>query len=746
MATTTELAIRRATLLQRLDRLTADHASGELREVVAALRALAEDEPDEPDAPLALEAAVDDGVRAAGLRLAGALPAAARGEALTQARRAPLGELALLLPAWAEALVELVGGGGRAEAPRPAPSFHLLEQLARELEPPAEALEVAVEHLRQLDLELEADRAARSVLAAAESIRLMLNDLVDLASLGEGRLEATQLEFSVRDCVVAAVDALRPRADREGVELQIETDGRVPERLVGDPGRLRQVIHTLAGNAIAAGAGSVRVHVDEEDHGAAHELHVCVRAGQPPGDRARGEATRRDSGAWVWRGGMRGGFGLSVARQLVQHMGGRTWVGSGPDGRSEIHFTVALQRPEPGALAAMPERKARAPVVLLHAAGEPSDELAAQLQRIGHAVWRCVDLRGAAAQLAALAPDGPVALIAGTFGRRQGQGFVEQAAAVACGEAQRPAGLITRGGQRGDAERCRRLGLGAYLVQPCSDRDLADAIAALSALGLRARRRSSIVSSALVTRHFLRESRRTLCVLRRGARSLDGALAALGHRLLDAAPLQEVDLVLLDASEAGAQARSWLAAQASDLGGDRPPVLAVLAPEAAGFGLPADAPIDEIALAPVEAQTLAALLPKLRARRHDTSPEPSAQLDLGRVGAALGGDAALGRSAALALSRDEATLRAELVAGLRDTSLAAAGAAARSLGSALGQLGFRVAAGLAFELDTRCPRGDLRGALARSQELWPRLDEAMRATRAAVRTGARAPHAARQTG
>ncbi|MCB9738191.1 MAG: hypothetical protein H6747_02915 [Deltaproteobacteria bacterium] len=726
MSRTTDVAIRRASLLDRLDAIAAERGSTEIREVAGALRASSSEE---------AFAAMSDAVRAAGLRLAGALPAEERQAALDLVRRSPPEDVAILLPDWTRQLIDRAGDETRT-MPRPiAP--HLLEQVARELEPPTEALETAASRLRRLDLELEADRVARSVLAAADTLRLLLNDLIDLASLGSGRFAPTETEFRVRDCVVAALDGLRPRAARAGVDLRLAVDDTIPDVVRGDPGRLRQVLHTLVGSAIAQ-AGVVWVRLQHEPTaGADPDSLMTLRFSVHGEGDVDTTPLRRDSGAWVWHGGARTGLGLAIARQLVERLGGKTWVGSGSGGESEIHFAVPMRRPstrgdDAQALAApdfgpTPDRALE--VVFCAPGDESVDDVLDQLRRIGASVWPCTSVNAAGAAISQRDPD--LLLICAALGSRRARSWVEDVARAALDRGCAAVGLLVRSGHRGDAAFCRQIGAAAYLVRPCSDRDLQDAMRALVDLRRQGRRRlSQSAEEPLVTRHFLRESRRELHVALRGADGSRALLQRLGHRVLGEEAVADADLIVVDAC-GQPDARTWLVDATSDLQpGRRPPVLAILEPEVAALGLPPHAQVDEILLAPVDGERLMKILPQLRSPRA-TGGEQAEPMALETIARHVGGDTLLARSLLVHAVDAMPPLLGTVANAIASGDLGAAERSARTLGACLYGLGLRATASAALEVARRCRAADRLGATEQLRELRPRALatlESMRAT------------------
>jgi signal transduction histidine kinase/CheY-like chemotaxis protein len=183
--------------------------------------------------------------------------------------------------------------------------------------------------------------------SATESLLTLVNDILDFSKAGAGKMELEALEFRLHDCLGEALKAVALRAQQRGLELACQVAPEVPEFLVGDPGRLRQIILNLVGNAIKfteKGEVVVQVQVDSQDRASA-TLHFSVRdtgIGIPrekqktifePFEQADSSTTRRYGGT---------GLGLAITTRLVHLMGGEIWVESAPGKGSTFHFTAPL--------------------------------------------------------------------------------------------------------------------------------------------------------------------------------------------------------------------------------------------------------------------------------------------------------------------------------------------------------------------------------------------------------------------
>jgi two-component system, sensor histidine kinase and response regulator len=201
------------------------------------------------------------------------------------------------------------------------------------------------------------------VKASADSLLTILNDILDFSKIEAGKLELEPVPFALRENVGTTLKTLALRAHQKGLELASEVHAEVPDALVGDPGRLRQIIVNLVGNAIKfTNHGEVVVEVrrheetggrdaeSKADENEAIVLHVSVRdtgIGIPeekhrlifePFTQADGSTTRKHGGT---------GLGLAIASHLAQLMGGQLWVESVVGQGSIFHFTArfAVQHP-----------------------------------------------------------------------------------------------------------------------------------------------------------------------------------------------------------------------------------------------------------------------------------------------------------------------------------------------------------------------------------------------------------------
>ena len=194
------------------------------------------------------------------------------------------------------------------------------------------------------------EREYRSMVKeSADSLLTLLNDILDISKIEAGKLELQLQEFSLQDSLSTIATTMGLRAREKGLRLEWHVGPDLPDALVGDPGRLRQVVVNLVGNAVKfteEGSVAVRARVSE-DTGDAVVVHFSVSdtgMGVPEESRllifdvfTQGDAstTRKFGGT---------GLGLAISSQLISLMGGRIWVDSEVGSGSTFHFTARFGR------------------------------------------------------------------------------------------------------------------------------------------------------------------------------------------------------------------------------------------------------------------------------------------------------------------------------------------------------------------------------------------------------------------
>jgi PAS domain S-box-containing protein len=403
------------------------------------------------------------------------------------------------------------------------------------------------------------------VKSSADSLLRVINDILDFAKVEAGKIELDVSDFLLRDCVGDTMKALAVRAAEKGLELAYAIPPDVPDALVGDAGRLRQVLVNLVSNAIkftargeviisadteAQSDGSVQLHFSIKDTGIgvpADKLTTIFK----PFEQADSSTTRRYGGT---------GLGLAISTQLVELMGGRIWADSQVGRGSTFHFTARL------GLSSRPVRRKVpvAPLALLGLRALVVDDNATNRRILYETLtnWR---------MRATTADDGIAALT--ELMRATGLG---QPYPLVLVDAQMPVMdgfelaarikrtpelsgatimMLSSADLPGDAARCRQLGVAAYLAKPIKQSELLNTI--LRVLGAPA---AEAEEAALADEQLIGKPARPLRILvvednlvnqKFVVRLLEKSghtvlLAANGRQAVDTVARYEFDVVLMD--------------------------------------------------------------------------------------------------------------------------------------------------------------------------------------------------------
>jgi two-component system, sensor histidine kinase and response regulator len=432
----------------------------------------------------------------------------------------------------------------------------------------------------------------QTVKFSADSLLTVINDILDFSKVEAGKVELELRDFNLRDCLENALKTLANRADEKGLELLCDIACEVPEVACGDSTRLRQIILNLVGNSIKfTQEGEVALKVELESSDAdSDSIHFIVSdtgIGIPrekqgsifdPFSQGDSSTTRKHGGT---------GLGLTISARFIALMGGSIWVHSERGQGAQFHFILPLTRAQSKVDIANP-----APPELLHGVKVLVVDDNSTNQRILLAMlarWRmqpsAVDGGAQALQALQAACDlgAPFQLILTDMHMPNMDGFdlvahIHEQPALSAATIM----MLTSAGHRGDAERCRQLGVAAYLLKPVRQSELRKAIARV--LGVR----EQSGAAPLVTRFAVQgaeEPGEGLSILVAEDNAVNQRLAVRllekrGHRItvasngleaLDALARHSFDLVLMDVQMPqmdGLTATSILRQRERERGGD----------------------------------------------------------------------------------------------------------------------------------------------------------------------------------
>jgi len=615
----------------------------------------------------------------------------------------------------------------------------------------------AVIGMTDLTLETQLDDEQREYLSivkhSADALLSVLNDILDFSKIEAGKLDFEHISFGLRDCMALAHQTLREHAERCGLVLSYNIDPTVPDQLLGDPHRLRQVLLNLMSNAIKftdQGHVSVRVSLSESRSTEAELMFSVEDTGVGiPQDKqhlifeafsqADGSSTRRYGGT---------GLGLAICAQLVRGMRGRIWVESTPGKGSTFRFTARFDRAPTQSQTHARDIDLTRLNVLLAAGNESARQHLTAMLESWHMRVTTRPTGTSALRTVLNAADEErfnVTVIDADLGDMDAFTFYEQLNQQAT---QRPeVRLMTaNAGQRGDAARCRDLEIQGYLTRPVQPSDLLDAI--LQTIGADG-------IAPLITRHSLREQRRRLNVLLVEDNKVNQTLALrllekLGHvthvanngvEALEACASARFDVILMDVQMpemGGFEATAHLRERERERG-EYTPIIAMTAHAMSGDRERClAAGMDDYIAKPIQPAALAAALADMAGANTPGDPQenalPSAPdegpaFNVDTVLANLGDDWELLAQLAQLYLEDEDHMRGQITAAQRSDDLQALHAAAHAVKGAVANFSADAAIRAANLVESYCRAGNAE-ALPQAIE---RLDVALDAFAEALR-------------
>jgi CheY-like chemotaxis protein len=353
-------------------------------------------------------------------------------------------------------------------------------------------------------------RVAETIRLSGDNLLSIINDILDFSKIEAGDMQLETIGFDLRATVEEAARLLAGRAFDKGIELVAFVEPGVPVGVSGDPGRLRQVLINLLGNAVKfteEGEIVLRAELAEEDPERA-TVRISVNdtgIGMTEEQQARVFESFSQADASTTRRFGGTGLGLAISRQIVGLMGGEIGVESEPGVGSSFFFTLPLKK-QPDAARRTLESPADLEdlrVLIVDDNATNRTLLCRQTAPWGVRAESVGDGPGALDELRAAARRGAPYDLAILDMQMPGMDGMQLAQRISDDPAIAPTRLVllTSIGQRGHSDAARRAGIEAYLTKPARQSELYDALATVMGLPEAA----GEDDAPLLTRHTLRE-------------------------------------------------------------------------------------------------------------------------------------------------------------------------------------------------------------------------------------------------